>query len=130
MGNISMNDPFSLNALPWFLKIILSIIGVVFALVLSGDIDQDGRIKITPGLLIRFSFGVAVSLFGGEAFIEFYKLTSYSLMMHGFIMLMFAVFGMLIIGILYQALAMWRGKSLSEIITEVKAAFSAIFGGK
>ena len=105
-------------------------IGVVFALVLSGDVDKNGRITITPGLLIRFSFGVAISLFGGETFIEFYKLGSYSLMTHGFIMLMFAVFGMLIIGILYQALAMWRGKSLSEIIVEVKEAFAAIFGGR
>ncbi len=125
-----MNDPISIKALPWFLKIILVMIGVVFALVLSGDVDKDGKITITPGLLIRFSFGVAISLFGGETFIEFYKLGGYSLMTHGFIMLMFAVFGMLIIGILYQALAMWRGKSLSEIIVEVKDAFAAIFGGR
>lgn len=125
-----MNDPISIKALPWFLKIILVIIGVIFSLVLSGDVDKDGKITITKGLLIRFSFGVAISLFGGETFIEFYKLSGYSLMTHGFIMLMFAVFGMLIIGILYQALAMWRGKSLSEIIVEVKEAFAAIFGGR
>ena len=124
-----MNDPISIKALPWFIKIILVIVGVIFSLVLSGDVDQDGKIQITKGLLIRFSFGVSVSLFGGEAFIEFYKLGGYSLMTHGFIMLMFAVFGMLIVGILYQAVALWKGKSVVDIIREVREAFTSIFKG-
>ncbi len=123
-----MNDPISLKALPWFLKVFAAIIGAVFALVLSGDIDKDGKFKVSLGLIIKLMFSIAVSLFGGQAFIEYYRLGANSVMTHGFIMLMFAVFGMLLVGIAYQAVAMWRGKTLSEIITEVKDAFCAIFG--
>lgn len=123
-----MNDPVSLKALPWFLKVFAAIIGAVFALVLSGDIDKDGKFKVSLGLIIKLTFSIAVSLFGGQAFIEYYRLGANSVMTHGFIMLMFAVFGMLLVGIAYQAVAMWRGKTLSEIITEVKDAFCAIFG--
>ncbi|MNU11497.1 hypothetical protein D3C72_2594070 [compost metagenome] len=49
-------------------------------------------------------------------------------MYQGFIMLMFAVFGLLAIGIVYQAVEMWKGKSLPEVIAEIKAAFLAILG--
>ena len=45
-------------------------------------------------------------------------------------MLMFAVFGLLGIGILYQSIALMQGKSLAEVIAEVKAAFVAIVSGK
>jgi hypothetical protein len=48
-------------------------------------------------------------------------------MSQGFVMLIFAVFGMLMIGIWYQSLQLWKGKTVSEIIAEVKAAFSALF---
>lgn len=124
-----MNDPISFKALPWFLKIFAALIGTIFALILSGDIDKDGKVQISTGLIIKFAFSIAISLFGGQAFIDYYNLGDKSVMTHGFIMLMFAVFGMLIVGILYQAVALYRGKSLTEIITEVKAAFGAIFGG-
>lgn len=128
MGNNLMNDPLSIKALPWFLKIFAAIIGAIFALVLSGDIDKEGKVKISTGLIIKFAFSVAVSLYGGQAAIDYYDLSNKSTMTHGFIMLMFAVFGMLIIGILYQAIELWRGKKLSDIIREVKDAFAAIFG--
>jgi hypothetical protein len=53
---------------------------------------------------MKFVFSVAISLYGGSAFIEYYELAEhYSHMAQGFVMLMFAVFGMLCIGILYQA---------------------------
>ena len=128
MGNNLMNDPLSIKALPWFLKIFAAIIGAIFALVLSGDIDKEGKVKISTGLIIKFVFSISISLFGGQTFIDYYALEAKSIMTHGFIMLMFAVFGMLIVGIVYQAVALYRGKSLSEIISEVKTAFAAIFG--
>lgn len=124
---MGMNDPISLKALPWFLKILVVVIGVIFALILSGDIGVDGKFKVTPGLIIRGAFGMTFSLFGGQAFIEYQGLLDKSVMYHGFIMLMFAVFGLLVVSIIYQAVAMWRGKTLAEIICEVKAAFGAIF---
>lgn len=122
-----MNDPISIKGLPWLLKIIAAIMGAILALILSGDIDPQGRIKITLGVILKFAISVAISLYGGSAFIEYYDLTHYSMQSQGFVMLIFAVFGMLLIGISYQSMQFWRGKTFSEIITEVKAAFIAIF---
>lgn len=105
-----------------------AVIGAIFALTLSGDIDTQGRIKITMGVIMKFTFSVAISLYGGSAFIEYYELSKqYSHMAQGFVMLMFAVFGMLCIGILYQAVQLMKGKSLAEIILEVKETFGSIF---
>lgn len=123
-----MNDPISSSALPWFLKVFVAVVGAIFALVLSGDIDQSGNFKVTIKLVTNLAFSVCFSLSGGSAFIDYYDLGHKSLMTHGFIMLMCAVFGMLIVGILYQAIALLRGKSLGEIVTEVKRAFAAIVG--
>ena len=123
-----MHEQLSMKALPWFLKIIAAVIGAIFALTLSGDIDTQGRIKINISVIMKFVFSVAISLYGGSAFIEYYDLAGhYSHMAQGFVMLMFAVFGMLCIGILYQAVQLMKGKSLTEIIVEVKETFSSIF---
>jgi hypothetical protein len=122
-----MNDPISIKGLPWLLKIIAAIMGAILALILSGDIDPQGRIKITVGVILKFAISVAISLYGGSAFIEYYQLTHYSMQSQGFVMLIFAVFGMLLIGIWYQSMQLWKGKTVSEIIAEVKAAFIAMF---
>ena len=125
-----MNDPISTSALPWFAKVFVAVVGAIFALVLSGDINQDGQFKVTIKLITNLAFSVCFSLSGGSAFIDYYELGHKSLMTHGFIMLMCAVFGMLLVGILYQSIALMRGKSIAEIIAEVKRAFVAIVGGK
>ena len=122
-----MNDPISIKGLPWLLKIIAAVMGAILALILSGDIDTQGRIKITVGVILKFAISVAISLYGGSAFIEYYQLTHYSMQSLGFVMLIFAVFGMLLIGIWYQSMQLWKGKTVSEIIAEVKAAFIAMF---
>ena len=122
-----MNDPLSIKGLPWLLKIIAAIMGAILALILSGDIDTQGRIKITIGVILKFSISVTISLYGGAACIEYYQLQQYSHMTQGFVMLLFAVFGMLLIGIGYQSIQLLKGKTFSEIIAEVKAAFAAIF---
>ena len=122
-----MNDPLSIKWLPWLFKIFAAIMGAILALILSGDIDTQGRIKITVGVILKFSISVAISLYGGAAFIEYYQLQQYSHMAQGFVMLLFAVFGMLLIGIGYQSIQLLKGKTFSEIIIEVKAAFAAMF---
>ncbi|MDM1246848.1 hypothetical protein HX005_08230 [Acinetobacter sp. R933-2] len=43
-------------------------------------------------------------------------------------MFIFAVFGLLAIGIVYQSIALLKGKPLSEVISEIKAAFISIIG--
>ena len=118
------------NALPWFIKLVPAVVGAILALVLSGDIDKEGKIQITLGVIAKFLFSVSVSLYGGSAFIEYFELSKYSHMAQGFVMLIFAVFGLLAIGIAYQSIALLKGKSMSAVIAEVKAAFVAIISGK
>ena len=118
------------NTIPWIIKVVPAVVGAILALVLSGDIDKNGKIQISLGVIGKFLFSISVSLYGGSAFIEYYELSKYSLMAQGFVMLMFAVFGLLTIGIVYQSIALMQGKSIAEVITEVKAAFVAIVSGK
>ncbi len=126
-----MHEQLSIKAFPWFIKILAAVVGAIFALTLSGDIDKEGRIKINVSVIMKFVFSVAISLYGGSAFIEYYELSKqYSYMAKSFVMLMFAVFGLLAIGIVYQSIALMHGKSLAEVIAEVKAAFVAIISGK
>lgn len=124
---MGMNDPISIKGLPWIIKIFAAVIGAIFALTLSGDIDAEGRIKITKGLIIKFSFSVAISLYGGAAFLEYFQLTHYSHPAQGVVMLFFAVFGLLFVGISYQSIRLLEGKKPSELISEIKAAFVAMF---
>ena len=42
-----MNDPLTIKSLPWFIKIWAAVMGGIFALMLSGDIDVEGKIKST-----------------------------------------------------------------------------------
>ena len=117
------------NTIPWVIKAVPAVVGAILALVLSGDIDKNGKIQVSMGVIGKFLFSVSVSLYGGSAFIEYYELSKYSHMAQGFVMLIFAVFGLLTIGIVYQSIALMQGKSIAEVITEVKAAFVAIIGG-
>lgn len=114
------------NTIPWIIKVVPAVVGAILALVLSGDIDKNGKIQISLGVIGKFLFSVSVSLYGGAAFIEYHDLNNYSQMAQGFVMLMFAVFGLLAIGIVYQSIALMHGKPLSEVISEVKAAFISI----
>lgn len=109
-------------------KVFAAVIGAVFGLMLSGDIGTDAKIKINMSVIIKFTIAVTISLFGGAAHIEIMGYQDYSVMTHGAIMLVWAVFGMLAIGIVYQAVALWQGKPLSAVIKEVKDAAFAIFG--
>ena len=119
------------NTIPWIIKVVPAVVGAILALVLSGDIDKNGKIQVSLGVIGKFLFSVSVSLYGGSAFIEYYELSKYSYMAQGSVMLMFAVFGLLGIGILYQSIALMHGKPLSEVISDVKQAFiSIIYNGK
>ena len=118
------------NTIPWIIKVVPAVVGAILALVLSGDIDKEGKIQVSLGVIGKFLFSVSVSLYGGAAFIEYHELNNYSHMAQGFVMLMFAVFGLLAIGIAYQSIALLKGKSMSDVIAEIKSAFIAIVSGK
>ena len=127
-NNTPFLDLIMLKLLVFLPKIAVAIVGAVFGLMLSGDIGKDGKIKVSLAVMIKFVIAVTISLVGGSAHIEIMGWQNYSVTVHGLIMLMWAVFGMLAIGIVYQSIALMQGKSLSEIIKEVKDAAFAIFG--
>ena len=126
------NTPFLeliiLKLMVFLPKVFAALIGAIFGLMLSGDIGKDGKIQVNMSVIVKFTIAVTISLFGGAAHIEFMGYQDYSVMTQGAIMLVWAVFGMLAIGIVYQAVALWQGKTIAEVIKEVKDAAFAIFG--
>lgn len=127
-NNTPFWDIILLKLLVFLPKVFAAVIGAVFGLMLSGDIGTDAKIKINMAVIIKFTIAVTISLFGGAAHIEIMGYQDYSVMTQGAIMLVWAVFGMLAIGIVYQAVALWQGKTITEVIKEVKDAALAIFG--
>lgn len=123
------NEYILIKLIAYFPKILAAIVGAVLSLVLSGDIDNKGKIKVSTGVLMKFTFSVCISLYGGEAFIEQFNLQDKGVMYHGAIMLTFAVFGVLVLGIIYQSIAMLKGKPISEIFKEIHEVFTSIFFG-
>lgn len=124
----SQLEPWLIKVVAILPKLIFAIAGGLLSLMLSGDIGRDGTIRITRLVVLKLSVSVIISITGGAAFIEQYRLQDHSELALGFVYLTFAVFGMLVIGIIYQSIAMMRGKTLAEIISEIKDAFFAIFG--
>ncbi|MGM8890639.1 MULTISPECIES: hypothetical protein [unclassified Psychrobacter] len=126
------NTPFLeliiLKLMVFLPKVFAAVIGAIFGLMLSGDIGKDGKIQVNMSVIVKFTIAVTISLFGGAAHIEFMGYQDYSVMTQGAIMLVWAVFGMLAIGIVYQAVALWQGKTIAEVIKEIKDAAFAIFG--
>lgn len=122
-----MQESVFLKALTYFPKIFGAMVGVVLSLILSEDIDKEGKLLLSKSVLLKFSCSVFFSLYGGEACIEHFSLYNHSIIYQGFIFLLFGLFGMLVIGVVYQSLALLKGKPLSEIVKEVKEAFFSIF---
>lgn len=124
---VSMTDMLIVKAFAFIPKLICAVIGAILALVLSGDIDKDGKIQINRGVVLRFFIAVLTSLFFGEWIIEQYQLHT-SIAAQGSIMILTAVFGLLIIGVLYQGIAVLKGKPIGEVLAEIVSAFKSIFG--
>ena len=126
------NTPFLeliiLKLMVFLPKVFAAVIGAIFGLMLSGDIGKDGKIQVNMSVIVKFTIAVTISLFGGAAHIEFMGYQDYSVMTQGAIMLVRAVFAILAKGIVYQAIALWQGKTIAEVIKEIKDAAFAIFG--
>jgi len=127
-NNMPFWDIILLKLLAFLPKVFAAVVGAIFGLMLSGDIGRDGKIQINMSVVVKFTIAVTISLFGGAAHIELMGYQDYSAMTQGAIMLMWAVFGMLAIGIVYQAVALMQGKPLSAVVREIKDAAFAIFG--
>ncbi len=115
------------TTVPYLIKILAVIIGGIIALVLSGDIDQDGKIKINFGVILKFTSSVMIGLYIGEFCIDWYDWEHLSYFSQGAVMMMFSVFGMLVMGIIYQAIQVsFKNKSLIDVVIEIKRALGAL----
>ncbi|OOS02162.1 hypothetical protein SAMN02745664_1312 [Moraxella cuniculi DSM 21768] len=120
--------PNNLADLPFFVKVFAVIIGAVFAMTLTGDIDSDGRLKLSFGVFVKITFSAVFGFLSGAWLIEYMDWSHWSHTSHGFVMMLCSVFGMTLVGILYQsALLSLTDKKLSEIIAEIKLTFKSIF---
>lgn len=126
-NNTPFWDIILLKLVVFLPKIAVAVIGAVFGLLLSGDIGKDGKVQVSASIILKFIIAVTISLVGGSAHIELMHWQDYSIQVHGLIMLMWAVFGMLAIGIIYQSIALMQGKTIAEVIKEVRDAAFAIF---
>lgn len=120
--------PQNINTLPLFIKSIGVILGAIFALTLTGDIDKDGKLKLNFSVAVRLAFSAYLGFVGGAWLIEYKDWGHYSYASHGFIMMMTSVFGMAIVGVIYQAFILsTTNKNLGQIVLEIKNTFKAMF---
>ena len=120
--------PNDFTNLPFFVKVFAVIIGAVFAMTLTGDIDSDGKLKLSFGVFVKITFSAVFGFLAGAWLIEHMGWQSLGHASHGFIMMLCSVFGMTLVGIAYQAaLLSLKGKNLGEIIAEIKETFKSIF---
>ena len=120
--------PNNLADLPFFIKVFAVIIGAVFAMTLTGDIDRDGKLKLSFGVFVKITFSAVFGFLAGEWLIEYMNWGHWSYASHGFVMMLCSVFGMTLVGIVYQAIKLsTTNKTPSEIVAEVKSTFKAIF---
>lgn len=120
--------PQNLSNIPLIVKVLAVVVGAIFALTLTGDIDQNGKLKLSLVVAVKFAFSAYFGFLSGAWVIEYLQWGNYSHVSHGFIMMMCSVFGMTIVGIVYQAIKLsTTDKTPSEIVTEIKATFKAIF---
>ena len=120
--------PNNLADLPFFIKVFAVIIGAVFAMTLTGDIDKEGKLKLSFGVFVKIAFSAVFGFLSGGWLIEYMGWQSWGYTSHGFIMMLCSVFGMTLVGIVYQAaLLSLNGKNLGEIISEIKITFKSIF---
>lgn len=115
------------SILPWFIKIVAIVIGGIISLILSGDIDKEGRIKITQKLILKFTSSIFIGLYVGEFSIDYFDFEHLSYFSQGAVMMLFSIFGMLIVGILYQTIQITlHGKTLSQVVNEIKQTIGAL----
>lgn len=120
--------PQNLTNIHLGIKILAVIIGAVFALTLTGDIDQNGKLKLSIGVLVKLSFSAFFGFLIGGFVIEYFNLSNYSYYTHGSIMMLCSLFGMTFVGILYQSIILaTTDKTPSQIVKEIKETFKAIF---
>lgn len=124
-----------IKIIPPFIKLFALIIGGLLSLVLSGDIklDENNTPNIPLGekhlLIISFKLTLAIGIgwICGEFVIDWLDFEHMKFYSQAIFFLFFSAFGLLIFGILYRACQLtFDGKSLSEIVTEIKNITKAL----
>lgn len=119
--------PEKLSALPLIIKLLAVVMGGILCLILSGDIDTQGKIKINTGVILKFVCSVFIGLYCGEFLIDYLDWEHLNHYAQGAILMSFSVFGMLIFGIVYRSVQLTLSdKTLSEIVDEIKLTIKAI----
>lgn len=112
---------------PLFAKVIAVIAGGLFALTLTGDIDKQGKLALNIYVFVRLFCSAAFGFYSGSWLIEYMDWGSYSYVTHGFIQMMCSIFGMAVVGVVYQAFKLsTTDKTMPQLIQEIKEAFKAI----
>ena len=118
----------ALAALAFLPTLLAALAGVILALILSKDIDVDGKIKITPKLILLSAIALTASINGGDFFIEFFDLHGYSKSAQNFVTFLTAVLVLVVMGVIYRGVELMRGKTIVQIMIEVSQAVRAIMG--
>ncbi len=120
-----MHENFS--AIAMAIKLVALILGSILCLILSGDIDKDGNIKINSNVILKFCCSLGIGLFFGEFFIDHLDWEHMNIYAQCAILMSFAVFGMLVLGVLYRSIQLTlQEKTFTEIVNEIKETIKAI----
>lgn len=119
------------KAIPFFIKLFALIVGSLISLVLSGDIDVDknnnAKLIINLKVILKITCAIGLGLFAGEFTIDMFDFKRLNYYAQALFYVIFAAFGMLVVGILYRGLQLqFTDKSLSQIVEEIKNVVKAL----
>lgn len=115
------------SEIPLIIKIFGALLGAVFALTLTGDIDGQGKLHINPTVIVKLAFSAFFGFVCAGWLIETFGWSHYSYVSQSFLSMMCSVFGMTIVGTLYQSYRLtFTDKTLHELISEIKAVYKAL----
>lgn len=122
---------FFTKIIPFLTKMLALFIGAIISLILSGDISIDGddnaKLNINSIVFIKLICSIGLGLFLGEWTIDYWNFEHLNYYAQSAVLMMFSVFGMLIVGILYRSVQLTFGKkTLSEIVIEIKETAKAL----
>lgn len=119
------------KAVPFLIKLTALIVGGILSLVFSGDInlDEDNNVSLTINKKVFFKLVLAilVGLIIGNFMVNRFNYDDMDFYSRAIFYLLSSMFGMLALGTAYRGWQLqFDGKTLSEIITEIKSIIKAL----
>lgn len=123
--------PHNTSTLPLALKMLAVVIGSIFALILSGDIEinEDGKARLNINLMVGLKLLISIGLgyFIGEFTVNYFNFSHSPIPVQGTILMLHSIFGMLVLGMVYRSFQLtFTDKTLHELIVEIKKIVRAI----